>query len=351
MANSKSAFGEGNEAAPHEKAVRRIDQLKLGLRVRTALLALLILGAAPALLTWAYFEAREKIADVLANEEEVQERARADRDALLHNSLRFVGVPAASVPMAADAYAGFLLLSLLGMGWLGRQRVRVKRAIRDQEAEYALLALRAGARPAQMIGCFLRSFKLDDIFGARDATLTEQARRQKRGGGTSLEQRLSIAFAGLPKPPIVCSVGRRKEGAAFGRIETSDSDWRAVVSTLMKEADFFVLIFGSSAGTAWEFDELSSNDLIERTLFILPSKTMLRQQFGMDALEIERGYTQLFGALSKIGYKPPAYEEGSAFYFKDGQAHSAYSNNAISTRAVASFIAGLPSRRTELSPH
>jgi hypothetical protein len=356
MAKSHSAQSRSSEVAPHEKAARRVKQLKSRLRVQNALLSLLFLAITPLALPWVYFEAKEKIADFWASDEQIQDRVRADTDALLYNSLRLVGVPAASFPMAHDVYIGLLVLSVLGSGWLGVQRHSTQRAFRDQEAEYALLALRAGARPPRLVGCFLRSFRFDDIFGAKELTLTEQAQQGRRGGrrraaGVSLEQRLSFAFAGLPESPIVCSVGRHKAGSAFGRIETSDSDWKAVVSTLVTEADFFVLIFGLSAGTSWELDELAKHHLIDRTLFILPSKEMLKSQSAMDAYEIERGYKQLFSALSKIGYTPPAYEEGSAFCFRDKQAVSIYSNNKIRKRAISSFVAGLPPRRVVSSLH
>jgi hypothetical protein len=235
------------------------------------------------------------------------------------------------------------------LGGLYFQRDRTARAARDQEVEYALLALRAGARPSRMIGCFLRSFRLDDIFGEREPTLTEQASRRRyawRRGGRSLEQSLSSAFAALPERPIVCSVERRKPGSAFGRIETSDAEWRSVVSTLMDEADFFVLIFGQSAGTTWELDELSKKGLIDRTLFVIPDPVELKSQSALDAYQLEKEYTQLFSALSKMGYTlPKFYEEGSAFCFKDKQAVSIYQNNKIRKRAVSSFIAGLPPRR------
>jgi len=353
---AKSALGGSSNLAAHEKAARRVKRLRFGLWGQTALLALLLLGSAPAVLARVYFEATERIADFDARDEQIRDRVNADTDALLRTGLGFAGAPASAVPMVANTYAGFVLLSLLGWAWLGLGRARTQQAIRDQEAEYALLALRAGARPPRLIGCFLRSFKLDQIFGEREMTLSEEAKqgRKRRSAldafldQNGLERRLSAAFAHSPKAPIVCSLGRRQTASGFGRIETADSDWQAVVSTLVNEADFFVLIFGSSAGTGWEFDELSKHGLIDRTLFIIPSSAMLKSQSALDAYELERGCTQLFSALSEIGYTPPAYQEGSAFYFKDRQAISIYTNNAIRARAMASFIASLPPRRPAL---
>jgi hypothetical protein len=67
------------------------------------------------------------------------------------------------------------------------------------------------------------------------------------------------------------ALGRSAEmGEGAARVTTGDDDWRDIVQLLARQATFVAMVPLSRPGTMWELQWLAEQDLLGKTLFIMP---------------------------------------------------------------------------------
>ncbi len=235
---------------------------------------------------------------------------------------------------------------------------------RDARANFTMSELESGRKPKQPMILYLRSFRLDEIFGDQrlDALAPLPApRRAGRARGAvivylilaitswmvidflqrrkQLEYFLRGVIARLPSKTITCSLGESQGVVGFGRVSTSDEVWQHQVSLLLNESALIILMFGNTLGTSWELARILDGPLLHKAVFLIPPTTALRAQQEAHAVEIEKDYTVFRDQMRAGGYSVPDYKPGLAFIL-DQQ-----------SKAISSVDLGFLSRqRTQFEP-
>lgn len=119
-----------------------------------------------------------------------------------------------------------------------------------------------------------------------------------------------IAYAINISLPIV-ALGSPGEHIGFGRIETSEEDWKEDVLRLMDEAKIILLIPSYRLGTKWEIEQLRDRSYLKKTIFIMPPELQLKGK----PLSIEWNLTAQ--TMSKLGFQVPSHFSKGLFFTLD----------------------------------
>lgn len=167
-------------------------------------------------------------------------------------------------------YRAYLVFSFLSVVFFLlslrlRHRVLVARQDRNDSAAQAVLNNVLSNKPAgPKFFVYLRSFettgKLRPPFFFSVAVL-------QRLQTNELESFLAL---GLEKEGLLLGLGRPGENVGAARIKVADSDWQADIQQLISYAGGILLIPSAHEGTRWEIQHLKEQNLLSKTVFIMP---------------------------------------------------------------------------------
>jgi hypothetical protein len=139
-------------------------------------------------------------------------------------------------------------------------------------------------------------------------------------GNFELETQLKLAAK--PIGPVL-ALGKPGEQVGFGRVLTSEEQWRDVVGELINKATCVFCIPSGRTGTLWEIDFLVSHNHSEKTIFIMPPMpdtshpdgfyrlTTLRR---IDPQQLVDDWAELVADMRRRGFDFPQYnKEGLLF--------------------------------------
>ncbi|WP_323002233.1 hypothetical protein [Denitromonas sp.] len=211
------------------------------------------------------------------------------------------GAPAGdgvSASAAAIGSSAFLLLGRVLAGW---QRRALQRR-RDARAEAILAQLLAAPdAPVPPFAVYLRPFSVTgrlSVVNRRFRGLPFMRAYYAHEAEMEFERVLAAALA--PALPLV-ALGRPGEAIGAGRIAVSDAVWKAMFQRLIGAARWIVMIPSDQGETRWEVQQLVAQDLLGKTVFIMPPAL---KRGGIDVAAYWR---QVRGGLSADGVCLPDY--------------------------------------------
>lgn len=135
---------------------------------------------------------------------------------------------------------------------------------------------------------------------------------------------LKILARALPEA-IPCSVGNAGPLESFGRIQTSDHDWKSVVEKLLNQSVVIVFMFGPGGGTSWELTRIiERSELLARTIFVTPPADQVLSDSELDRYYFQKDYGFLAERMLAIDVIIPDYTPDLAFSVQDNGAVSAF---------------------------
>jgi tetratricopeptide (TPR) repeat protein len=133
---------------------------------------------------------------------------------------------------------------------------------------------------------------------------------QRLGG--RLESMLHRAASQSCGPMIDVSLGRA-QGRGFGRVSTTDAEWKQTAGALLDRADLVFMMFSDTTGTSWELQQLVERGRLARTVFLVPPAYALRTDVDTRKYQLERDYRIFSERMSALGYATPKYQQAMAF--------------------------------------
>ena len=156
--------------------------------------------------------------------------------------------------------------------WLHRWSYREDIRARHARATETLAAIRAG-RPVRPFFVYLRSFRMENAQCLWYSTAVHVADDWE---STAVDDELTHAFE-CAKADLIClgDDGTSKVGAA--RIKTSNSDWREIARTLMKQSAGIVIVPATTASVLEELSLIRSDPALrtKTALLMLPADSHL----------------------------------------------------------------------------
>ena len=173
---------------------------------------------------------------------------------------------ARSFDMGVLLFACVVGIPLLTIGSLINQA-----AERGKQEDADTIAERVAGDPAAHHDAFvlyLRPFETTNQFKITDAgSNLFHLEQYSRDGYDDIERVLAQSLA--ETLPVV-ALGRPGEHHGAGRVVAHENDWQTLALSLMRHANFIVLLPGSNAGTTWEMQRIAENDLLSRCLLLMP---------------------------------------------------------------------------------
>src|SRR5215468_435722 len=160
---------------------------------------------------------------------------------------------------------GLFLMSVANSAVRADQR-RVQRR-RDAVAAEILRSVRNSVKDLPRFALFLRPFMSTDHLPAQPL-LSEFT----GGFPTHLDVEALLARALRKECPLIAlgREGEMQEGA--GRVTVTEDEWRGAIAQLEARAAFQVILPSTRPGTLWELERLVHEEVLGRTLFIMPEQ-------------------------------------------------------------------------------
>lgn len=168
--------------------------------------------------------------------------------------------------------AGAALMPVVFLSeWAGKwQKARVLNR-RNRFASQIVSAVWGGV-PLPAYGLYLRAFSFDGALplpnpahGASPAQLSYYLE-----AGTHDTETLCVE-AMAPVLPLI-GLGHPSELSGAGKVQVTDSAWRATITALMDHAVLILILPSSTPGTVWETLHLKNRGLMNKALFVVPRK-------------------------------------------------------------------------------
>lgn len=245
-----------------------------------------------------------------------------------------------------------IALTLYPLGWIGgiNQKIRNAQAVnllRD------LVPPRPRKRSPRSATLLLRSFQMDNRFGDPVAINAIRSTAGVTGGLTmlipgfaliaknfgdrrmrelQLEHQLARATKMALPSTTLCSIGNLDKTLGFGRITSTNADWKEAAALLIDHSERIIMLFGPGAGTSWELGRLiEAESLLSKTVFIIPpsSSAVALASSGLNIgagapqarvnQSLSEQYAILSDRLAEAGYIAPPFKSGIAFGFVNGR--------------------------------
>jgi hypothetical protein len=132
----------------------------------------------------------------------------------------------------------------------------------------------------------------------------------------TLEFETLLAEALAPDLPLI-ALGRPGEHIGAGRLAVADEEWQDVFQRLIQHASWIVMIPNDEGETRWEIEQLVTQGLLHKTLFIMPPMLRSRQPDAADYWEKVRS------GLAGLSLQLPRYNNAGQL-FRLGQAGQYY---------------------------
>jgi hypothetical protein len=121
-----------------------------------------------------------------------------------------------------------------------------------------------------------------------------------------LESFLALA---LEKRGVLLGLGLPGENLGAARIRVEDTEWKAAIERLLTRAAGVLLLPSAHQGTRWEIAFLQKQDLLQKTVFIMPPRT---HQFDW-----RTRWQQAAEALQELAIALPEYSERGLLFTID----------------------------------
>ncbi|MEW8050052.1 MAG: hypothetical protein AB2809_06700 [Candidatus Thiodiazotropha sp.] len=116
------------------------------------------------------------------------------------------------------------------------------------------------------------------------------------------------------------ALGKPGEHRGAGRILVNENDWKEQVERLAKGSLFILIIPSHKEGTLWEIEMIINNDLLDKTIFIIPPLNGVLYTCESNVEHLLRKKTQ--EACEELGLRLPMTEQDGGMYKvvkKEGQ--------------------------------
>lgn len=214
------------------------------------------------------------------------------------------------------AFVG-LALFVVGIVRSNRSEARVLgfQQARNEVAERIRDAVMQGRRPEGPYFVYLRPFTVDKLFVYADfRTRAGGEYVEKYGVSTSrhdLESALALLLEG--HGALVC-LSDQPGLASAGHVKSSDEDWQGDVVKLCEAAAGIFIVPFDTPGTRWEVATIIERGWLDRTLFVMPVRTVLHKWLRVPWLSADYGglWERARATYQASGLRLPAYDRRGA---------------------------------------
>jgi hypothetical protein len=207
------------------------------------------------------------------------------------------------------AYVIFIFCTPLAVAlslWLRHQILISRQQRNDSFAARLLNDLRANRSiPCKQFYVYLRSF---ETTGHLRPPFFFTILVWERLHTNELESFLALA---LEKSGPLVALGLPGENMGAARIRVEDATWKEDVERLLTHATGLLVIPSAHQGTMWEIEDLKRNNLLTKSVFIMPPRT---KQFDWSVK-----WEQAARALAPIGITLPRYQEHGLLFSLNAQ--------------------------------
>jgi len=133
----------------------------------------------------------------------------------------------------------------------------------------------------------------------------------------SVEVDFEMLFAYSLKPYVpVIALGQPGEHVGAGRINTTDSDWQAVASSLIENAQCVYIVPSNRPGTLWEVQFLRQTRALSKAVFIMPPEARMAD----DKTLFSKHWEETRQACAELGVQLPRHKRQGMLFnlYEDG---------------------------------